>query len=152
MTIGIVDRRPAVGTPIRATVRLTARAFVPTVRLRVKSEGVVTLEGPTRFSWPRVGTGLSRAAQVTFRLGRPGEGELQAVAEGLGPDGRLLYGRTATVYFLVGPDAVLSSTVSPTELRLAKLRTDLEAGRIDRRTYERERRRILGGGASESNG
>lgn len=96
--------------------------------------------------------GEIRQLDVNFRIPVGERGEVVASATARDECGSLLFARSNRLYLIADAHRLYHSTSSFTEIEIEKLRADLAAGRISRPAYDAELRRILGGGAAETNG
>ena len=130
--------------------------FIPQENVRratgqVEASGVVALSDTTELFWNDLGAGEEHSSELQFSIDGPGEGEIRALVQVFDETGEILYGRSASLYFLVTEEEVLTGTSSPLELKLRRLERDLESGAITEEQYQELLDEVLGGGATESN-
>lgn len=132
--------------------QLTIRPQVAVTALTVTMEtsGAVMLITDSALSAGPIAGGAEHSFAVGARVDTPGRVEIRARVVGSDGDGRVLFETSYPLYLLAVDGRVLAGVEGFTALERAELERRRAAREVDDATYEREKRRIHGGGAQES--
>jgi hypothetical protein len=130
---------------------LDIRSEIPveTLIVTINQIGDVELLSDRELKAGPLTTGETYTAPVKLRVTRPGRVELRAKVVGQNAEGAPVFGTSYPLYMLLINNRLLAGTNGYTPLEMAELERQKAAGELDDAAFEREKRRIHGGGARE---
>lgn len=140
----------ALGDPGQFHLAIRPQISVASLKVMIEATGAVELlSGPELTAGPIAG-GAEHRMPIKARVNTPGRVELRARVVGSDPEGGVLFESSYPLYLLAVEERVLVGVDGFAALEQAELDRRKDSGALDDATYEREKRRIHGGGARES--
>jgi hypothetical protein len=151
VTLQLKKKHPLLGDVVDVELITVAKRDIERAVLTFQVEGNLTFLGKDKIELGKLKKEVPRKLTTKIKISGIGKSTLKATVFAMDPQDKVLFGRAATLYFIVSEKEVLVGNVSFITLEIQRLIQKYKSGKIDKRTYQEQIHELLKGEAIETN-